>query len=175
MIAAPNGPTLAVGTAADGGPEGASVGIRPAAFVTVVRSDAMRPALEVGDVLLASRMRGIRRLRRGEILIFRVPDDPKPRIRRMIALPGDRVEFAGDGVVVLNGEPLFEPYARRGNAFRGSLTVPPDRVLVLADRRADTHDPREWRSSFVRATDILGVARTRVFPWPVTPTRVLAR
>lgn len=151
------------------------MGIRPAAFVTVVRSDAMRPALEVGDVLLASRVRGVRRLRRGEILVFTVPDDPEPRLRRMIALPGDRVEFADGGVVVLNGEPLFEPYARRASGFRGSLTVPPDRVLALADRRADTHDPREWRSSFVPTDAILGVARTRVFPWPVTPTRVLAR
>jgi signal peptidase I len=151
------------------------VDIRPAAFMTVVRSDAMRPALEEGDVLLASRVRGVRRLRRGEILVFRVPDDPKPRIRRMIALPGDHVAFAEDGVVVLNGEPLFEPYARRTRAFRGSFTVPADRVFVLGDRRDDAHDPRRWRESFVPATEILGVARTRLFPWPVTPTRVLAR
>jgi signal peptidase I len=148
---------------------------RFAVFTTVVRSDSMRPLLEPGDVLLASRAHRPRRLRRGEILVFRVPDAPGIRIRRLIGLPGDRVEFLDGGVVVVNGEPIFEPYARRSGVHRRSFAVPADRCFVLDDHRRDVLHARTWQESFVPRGEILGVARVRLLPWPIAATGVLAR
>lgn len=148
---------------------------RLVAFTTVVRSDSMRPVLESGDVLLTSRARRRTRVRRGEILVYRAPGRPETRIRRLIGLPGDRVRIADDGVVIVNDEPVFEPYARRSGAFRGSFVVPADRYFVLNDHRGDRFDTPAWRESFVPVDDLLGVARARLFPWPIAGTGILAR
>jgi signal peptidase I len=144
-------------------------------FTTVVRSDSMRPALKPGDVLLNSRVRRHSRLRRGEILVYRVPEPPGTRLRRLIAVPGDRVRIDEDGRVSVNGEPMFEPYARRSRGFRGSFAVPADRYFALSDRREALQEPRAWRESFVPVDDVLGAARVRLLPWPITATGVLAR
>ncbi|MGR2754030.1 signal peptidase I [Agromyces arachidis] len=149
-------------------PEGAPV-------LTVVRSDAMRPALHPGDVLLASRVRGAARPRRGEILVYRVPDQAGTRIRRVIGLPGDRVRIDDGGATWVNDHQLFEPYARRSAGFHGSFGVPDDRYFALSDLRERLHEPRAWRESFVPTGDVVGVARMRVFPWPIAATGVLAR
>jgi signal peptidase I len=135
----------------------------------------MRPALEPGDVLLTSRLRRRSRVRRGEILVYRVPEQPGTHIRRLIGLPGDRVRIGEDGVVSVNDEPVFEPYARRSSGFRGSFAVPDDRYFALSDRREGLHEPRAWRESFVPTGEVLGVARVRLLPWPIAATGVLAR
>src|SRR5229473_5892960 len=47
---------------------------------------------------------------RGDVVVFRYPRDPsKSYIKRVIALPGDRVVI-DDGRVYVNGERLAEPY-----------------------------------------------------------------
>ena len=145
------------------------------AFAVVVRSDSMRPALAPGDVLLTSRARRRPRLRRGEILVHRAADGAETAVTRLIGLPGDRVQLLDDGVVVVNGEPVFEPYARRAIGFRGSFTVPRDRCFVLDDQRGGPHAAQAWRDSFVPVGDVLGVVRVRILPWPITATGVLAR
>jgi signal peptidase I len=145
------------------------------AFAVVVQGESMRPSLEPGDVLLAGRARRRARLRRGEILVYREPDAGERRIRRLIGLPGDRIEIGADGLVTVNGDPLFEPYARRAGGFRGSFTVPGDRCFVLTDRRGGAHDRRSWQESFVPLAHVVGIARVRLLPWPVAPTGVLAR
>ncbi|MBM7504544.1 signal peptidase I [Agromyces aurantiacus] len=144
-------------------------------FPTVVRSESMRPSLEPGDVLLAGRVRSRTRLRRGEILVYRDAQTSERRIRRMIGLPGDRVQIADDGVVSVNGDAVFEPYARRSGGFRGSFRVPADRFFVLSDQRGGPHDTRTWRESFVPVGEVVGVARVRLLPWPIVATGVLAR
>ena len=145
------------------------------AFPALVRSEAMRPVLEPGDVLLTSRVRRRSRLRRGEVLVYRAPDRTGTSIRRLIGLPGDRVQIAADGIVFVNGEPVFEPYARRSGGFRGAFAVPADRYFVLSDRRDVSLDTRTWRESFVPTGDVVGVARVRLLPWPIAATGVLAR
>lgn len=145
------------------------------AFAVVVRSDSMRPALEPGDVVLTSRARRRSRLRRGEILVYRAGGRTGDHVRRLVGLPGDRVQVLDRGVVVVNGEAVFEPYARGSVGFRGSFAVPADRCFVLDDRRGGPHDPRAWRESFVPLGDVLGVVRVRLLPWPIAATGVLAR
>jgi signal peptidase I len=144
-------------------------------FATVVRSDSMRPALKPGDVLLGTRVRRRSCLRRGEILVYRVPEPPGTSLRRLIAVPGDRVRIDEDGVVSVNGEPVFEPYARRSRGFRGSFAVPADRYFALSDQRETLQEPRAWRDSFVPVDDVVGAARLRLLPWPIAATGVLAR
>jgi len=66
-------------------------------------------------------------------------------VKRLIGLPGDRVEQR-QGVVFVNGQPLDEPYIepdrRGGRDF--SVTVPANAYWVMGDNRDSSCDSRAW-------------------------------
>jgi len=83
-----------------------------------VPSGSMEPTVRIGDVLLINHLAYGPRLpftntalplgapQRGDVVVFRHPDDVSQfLVKRLVALPGDRVRFR-DGVVAVNGEPL---------------------------------------------------------------------
>lgn len=131
-------------------------------FTTLVRSDSMRPTLESGDLLLTARVHRPERLRRGDIVVFRSRERAARLVKRLIGLPGERIEFGPGGVVRVNGEPLSEPYAPPSGTYRGAFEVPPGRFLVLGDHREASDDARSWTDPYLDGRDILGVARLRV-------------
>lgn len=140
---------------------------RFAVFTTLVRSDSMRPTLESGDLVLTSRVHHPERLRRGDIVVFRSRERGATLVKRLIGLPGDRVEFVTGGGVRVNGEPLDEPYARRSGSYRGTFEVPAGAYLVLGDNREASDDARSWADPYLAGRDILGVVRVRPLPrWP---------
>src|SRR4029077_1524355 len=89
-----------------------------------IPTGSMEPNLLVGDHLIVNKMlfaptaTGLERailpdrpIRRGDIVVFKYPKDPeRDFIKRVIGLPGDRLELHRKKVYV-NGEPLTEPYA----------------------------------------------------------------
>jgi signal peptidase I len=50
--------------------------------------------------------------KRGDVVVFRSPTSTTPRdfIKRIIGVPGDKVDIGDDGIVSVNGKPLDEPY-----------------------------------------------------------------
>ncbi|WP_269582790.1 signal peptidase I [Roseibium sp. Sym1] len=83
---------------------------------------SMEPALQVGDMFLAERIvpdfGATYEPVRGDIIVFDLPTNPEiPYVKRLIGLPGDRIQMR-DGKVYLNGEPLryekSDDYVRRG-------------------------------------------------------------
>lgn len=103
----------------------------------------------------------IREIRRGDIVIFRFPEDPSlDYVKRVIALPGESVSIR-DKIVHIDGEPLAEPYT----SFRDPVVIPPSPDLpepyrsrdqmapfivpqgsyfVMGDNRDDSYDSRYW-------------------------------
>ena len=75
----------------------------------------------------------------------RLPFLPQAFVKRVIALPGDTLEWS-EGVLLLNGEPLKEPYldpARcRSLRTRPPRTLGPDEYYVLGDNRDASNDSR---------------------------------
>jgi signal peptidase I len=116
-----------------------------------IPSVAMAPTLKVGDRILVNRLAyRFGDLERGEIVVFnRPPGEPdvsiKNLVKRVIGLPGDEVSFK-DGVVLVNGTPLVEPYLAPGERTdpRGAdiVKVPVGQVLVLGDNRRNSFDGR---------------------------------
>ncbi len=86
-------------------------------------------------------------IERGDVVVFRYPRDPsKSYIKRVIAVPGDRVQV-DDGRVFLNGELLPEPYVPwqyRDARSYPEITVPPHNYFVLGDHRSLSNDSREF-------------------------------
>ena len=140
-----------------------------------IPSGSMRPTLIEGDRILVSKF--IYRFRepvRGEVIVFRFPENPKrPFIKRLVAIGGDRVEIQ-DGHVLVNGEVLNPPV--EGSAYyynqgqygqEGGVTeVPEDSYFVLGDNSSSSHDSRFW--GFVPKPLLIG--RAFCIFWP--PRRI---
>lgn len=69
-------------------------------------SESMKPTLMVGDYYV-TRYLGADSLTRGDVLVFRHPVSAEPMVKRLIGLPGDRVQMRA-GVPVLNGVGLAQ-------------------------------------------------------------------
>lgn len=84
---------------------------------------------------------------RGEIVVFDPPHQRgEPYIKRVIGLPGDRIEFR-DGEVLVNGRTLAESYIDGaitdcGGGRHCAVTVPEGMVYVLGDNRDNSSDSR---------------------------------
>ncbi len=125
----------------------------------------MAPHIASGEVVLidtiAYRLHGPVR---GDIIAFH-HDDPTPEIfiKRIIGLPGDRVQI-DRGRVLVNGLPLDEPYvAYADQRSFPAVTVPTGELYVLGDNRAVSEDSRSW--GFVPQSQVLGKALAGI--WPV--------
>jgi signal peptidase I len=84
---------------------------------------------------------------RGDTVVFWFPGDPtKSYIKRVIAVPGDRVEV-NQGAVTVNGQALVENYVPeeyRDQSTMAERTVPTDEYFVLGDHRSSSNDSRAW-------------------------------
>ena len=144
-----------------------------------IPSGSMHPTLIEGDRILVNKfVYRLREPQRGEIIVFKYPDDPKrPFIKRLAGIGGDTVEIRG-GQVIVNGQPLDGPgifghnfYYNQGSygQERQAITVPKDSFFVLGDNSASSHDSRFW--GFVPRPLLIG--RAMVIFWPVTRWRLL--
>lgn len=141
-----------------------------------IPSATMRPTLEPGDTIFVAKwpyglrvpfkrspvVRG-RAPRRGEIVVFSLPEDPaREFIKRVIALPGDTIELR-KGKPIVNGAHLTvsdSPDAVCGRETNGDVMhgvcweppllpdmapekVPEGSIFVLGDLRTDPKDIRK--------------------------------
>lgn len=110
----------------------------------------------------------VKKPKRGDIVVFRFPDPektnpPKDYIKRVIGLPGDKVEIKWDGTVYINDQPLYEPYTKEpANKDFGPITVPQDSLFVLGDNRNNSADSRYW--GFMPLTNLKGQAIFNYLP-----------
>ena len=113
-----------------------------------VEGTSMMPRLENHDRLFINKfVYHFEGIDRGDVVVFHYPLDPaKSYIKRVIGLPGDRVQIIR-GRVWLNGNPLREPYvpARyRDDDSMASTVVPPDCYFVMGDHRSISSDSRAF-------------------------------
>ena len=82
---------------------------------------------------------------RGDVVVFWYPQDAsKSFIKRVVGLPGETIEIR-DGRVLVNGQPLDEPYVppqfADGHSF-DAVRVPGGHYYVLGDHRTSSNDSR---------------------------------
>jgi len=85
---------------------------------------------------------------RGDIIVFKYPNPdltapPKDYIKRVIGLPGDRIDIE-DGVVMVNGTVLNEPYIAEPPLATTHTVVPEDCLFCMGDNRNNSSDSRYW-------------------------------
>jgi signal peptidase I len=142
-----------------------------------IPSGSMRTTLLEGDRILVNKfIYHFRPPRRGDIIVFRYPEDPKRSfIKRLVAMGGETVEIR-DGKVLVNGDPLEGVFRATTYYNQGAygqegqvIEVPEDSLYVLGDNSSSSHDSRFW--GFVSRRVVVGQAMC-IF-WPITRWRVL--
>jgi signal peptidase I len=144
-----------------------------------IPSGSMRPTLLEGDRILVNKfLYHFRPPQRGEIIVFRYPENPKrPFIKRLAALGGERLEVR-DGRLLIDGRLMEEPavfastrYANQGPYGQAGapVDVPADGLFVLGDNSVSSHDSRFWGAVPRRMV----IGRAMCIFWPPKRIRVL--
>lgn len=156
-----------------------------------IPSGSMENTLLIGDYLLVNKLSyGIRnpldnkvliplgKPQRGDIVVFIYPKDPtKDYIKRVIGLPGDKVQIINKKVYI--NDKLFEtPQAHFADNFIiptpsspiesardnfGPVMVPANSYFVMGDNRDRSYDSRFW--GFVPMDNLKGKAMIIYFSW----------
>jgi len=151
-----------------------------------IPSSSMVPTLEVGDFILVNKFTyglrlpvtntkiiSIHEPRRGDVMVFFPPHDPRYFIKRVIGLPGDRIRVINNVLYIndqevpqtfLAGEPPEDPanliYEERTPEGRTYITrkrkypstfgrnfayqVPAGHYFMMGDNRDNSFDSRGW-------------------------------
>ena len=127
---------------------------------------SMQPTLKQGYLLLVNKMAyKLGEPKYGDIVVFHYNgDDKEDYIKRVIGLPGDKVDISG-GVVRVNGNALTEPYIMEVPNYSGSWTVPAGELFVLGDNRNHSSDSHQW--GFVQESWVVGKALFIYYPFDV--------
>jgi len=173
-----------------------------------IPSGSMIPTLEIGDRVLVEKV--LTHPHRGWIVVFTNPHpSPQPHrnwlealghwlsegfgistppdedfIKRVIALPGEKIQITHHGRLFVNGARVREPYLPRGTVTApfGPCRVPRNRVFVMGDNRGDSSDSRVdfGHGPGIRRRRCVGaikvdsiVGRAFVIIWPLSHIRWL--
>ncbi len=161
-----------------------------------IPSESMVPTLLVGDFILVNKYAyGIRlpvlgtklvdigEPRRGDVMVFIPPHEPRYFIKRVIGIPGDHVRYQ-DKVLYINGEripqtfvdqlaspdaPTLQVYEEDIGGHRHRIyryparyerpqewTVPPGHYFMMGDNRDRSDDSRRW--GFASEAKVVGKA-----------------
>ncbi|WP_081796895.1 signal peptidase I [Bacillus ndiopicus] len=159
-----------------------TVGIRVFLFTPVnVEGASMMPTFENEEKVIVNIIGPtLSDYKRFDVIVFEAPNGEN-FIKRIIGLPGDRVEYHDDELFI-NGEKFNEPYLdinREKLLDSGNLTgnftlqdslgeevVPEGHYFVLGDNRRKSLDSRDMSVGFVAQERILGTVPVVVWPLP---------
>jgi signal peptidase I len=140
-----------------------------------IPSGSMLQTLQVGDHILVNKfLYWFTDPQHGDIIVFKYPqDEERDFIKRVIALPGEKVEMRAKQVYI-NDKPLTEPYAihldpasfdnpgsPRDNF--GPVVVAPGQLFMMGDNRDYSMDSRFW--GFLDIKKIKGKAFIIYWSW----------
>jgi signal peptidase I len=164
-----------------------------------IPSGSMIPTLDIGDHILVTkftlgtpvdipftnitlfRMPGLRKPERGDVVVFKFPQDPsRDFIKRVIGVGGDEVMEKNKQIYV-NGKKLVEPYIQHDDSHIdsaavdprdnfGPITVPKGTIFVMGDNRDESYDSRFW--GFVPLANVKGKAVIIYWSWNSNKTTV---
>ena len=174
--------------------EAAAIAILLALFIRTfvvqafkIPSGSMEPTLLIGDHILVNKfIYGVKiplirstiipvsEPERGDVIVFIYPvDKSKDFIKRVIGVPGDKVEIIDEKLFVNDRPWRDDPgvYRKRSSSSNpgsrynfGPITVPEGHYFVMGDNRDHSYDSRFW--GFVPESSIKGEAFMIYWSWP---------
>jgi len=156
-----------------------------------IPSGSMIPTFQIGDRIFVSKfiygariplthfkLPAVRQPKRGDIIVFRSPEDPKKDfVKRLIALGGETVEIK-DGKIYIDEKMIEEPssikavyYYNAGDYGQDGIKmkVPEGSYFGLGDNSASSRDSRYW--GFIPKDNMIG--KVIFLYWPIHRVRVV--
>jgi signal peptidase I len=110
-----------------------------------VDGSSMEPTLNSGEYVVVNKLAykfGPPKVK--DVVVFHFPRDPQQEyIKRIIGLPGDRVNVS-NGKVYVNGIRLQEDYITSPPQYEDTWVIPEDSIFVLGDNRNNSSDSHNW-------------------------------
>ncbi|TWI56143.1 signal peptidase I [Halalkalibacter nanhaiisediminis] len=143
-----------------------------------VQGESMVPSVYDGERFIINKIGyGFSEPNRFDLIVFHANEEDD-YIKRVIGLPGDKVEVKND-VLYINNEPVDEPFLEQRKEGLGSQpytndfaipeVVPEGHVFVLGDNRPNSLDSR--RIGFIPNDKIVGKVDLRF--WPIAEAGVV--
>ena len=133
--------------------------------VLQISGSSMEPTLNDEEIVVLLKTTN---LKKGELCCFSYQN--KFLIKRVVGLPGDKVNIDENGNVYVNDELLSEPYVTDKELGDSDLEfpykVPGTSYFVLGDRRSNSVDSRNSVVGAISRDDIIGKVFIRVWPIP---------
>ena len=133
----------------------------------VVPTGSMLPTIQLQDRLVVDKISyRFSEVKRGDVVVFHPPSSVDQSgtdwVKRVIGLPGDKVEIR-DGKVFINDKELTEPYElQKPNYSYGPIVVAEGSYFVLGDNRNDSLDSHYW--GVLQKQNIVGKVLIRYWP-----------
>ena len=148
----------------------------------LVEGSSMEPTLQDQDRMIVTK---ISEPKRFDIVVFHASES-KDYIKRVIGLPGDRIEYIDD-ILYINGTPYDEPYLTEfkqeigdrplTGSFTlretpvGSAVVPEGHLFVMGDNRQDSTDSRHIGA--IPMEKVVGT--TNIVYFPIKDIKIISK
>lgn len=140
----------------------------------IVEGASMEPTLHNEEKLLVNKTIGFTgSIKQGDIVIIQDNQADKHYVKRVIGLPGEKVEMKNDSLYI-DDKKVKEPYLKESLAAAkklgvnftndfGPVQVPKDQYFVMGDNRINSKDSRNGLG-LINKDDIIGKSMFVVFP-----------
>lgn len=145
----------------------------------LVKGASMEPNFHDGNYLIVDEVSyRFRSPERGEVIVFKYPKDQKQYfIKRIVGLPGEKIEIKDKKVSIFNSEhptgmALEEKYLDKEEITKGNIVIQlkDSEYFVLGDNRLFSSDSRYWGA--LPKNMIIGKAWIRA--WPIEQAKIFS-
>ena len=139
--------------------------------ISHVPSVSMQPTIDADSKVLVNNTRfWFETPQRGDVVVFdsgyRAGLLKREKVRltkRVIGLPGERIEVTPDGQVSINGQVLQESYAILATDAYPPTVIPEEHYFLMGDNRNQSHDSRTLGAIAVEQIE----GKVSVVLWPL--------
>lgn len=135
-------------------------------MLCVIPSESMRDTLQVGDILIGTRL-DAKSISRYDIMVFIPPDNPNTYyIKRVIGMPGETIRVK-NGSVYANGKKLKDGFVRgvMNTSGDGTYKVPKGHYFMMGDNRNNSEDSRFWTHKYVPLKNFVCHSQFIIYPF----------